>query len=454
MPIPQRKVKISLNKTEPTKLTAEILQKQLASIGLTCIYTEKENLSASISEVKSKLPSGVIQTYGIKSYKQSEDGKAFYTNEFDGQFDVGSLSYNGLEKASEANWEPDSSALGYSTELEYIQFPSHFDYLVKNRSSFTGIKYQPTTYTGKFTSVDSIKSLFVNVGTIASASLVKGLDKDSIESVLSNAIAPINDANVQDYDVSDSRVIFLVENYNPETREADAIGVLTINWHLVIKDYKKKKDSLKHDTTLTIWSRSVLYDSIDALNADVEFVQSHFKNNLFLFKIPAKPSTVEIFPSLPPAIKDTFSKSLPKISKEDFVEVIVLYSPDLDNIGSLDNSNSDADTKYSKSVTSGFTFTASQSFSTELSFEASAEVVKAGFKIGFNITFTEQWSESTTETMEFTVPAGKKAFTYQGYLLAAILRYDPANDSYKYVDFSRFMTNILTTTRTPIEAAS
>ena len=52
------------------------------------------------------------------------------------------------------------------------------------------------------------RAVFANVGTDASATLVKGLDKESIESVLTNAIAPLSDPNASNYDVSDSRVIF------------------------------------------------------------------------------------------------------------------------------------------------------------------------------------------------------------------------------------------------------
>ena len=59
-----------------------------------------------------------------------------------------------------------------------------------------------------------------------------------------------------------SRVIFLVENYDPVTKNADAIGVLTIWWHLTIQDYRNKpKDATQHETKLTIKSRSVFYSS-------------------------------------------------------------------------------------------------------------------------------------------------------------------------------------------------
>jgi len=445
MPIPAKKMKINLTKTAPTELTVENLQKQLNNIGLSCKLASKLNLKEYITTVKSELPEGAIQTFGINGPAKSTDGSLCFKSEFDAV----NRTYLGLEESAVGNWKPDASGIGYSDSLEYIQFSSHFDYLMKNRPSFTGVKLDQPAYKKKYNTVDGIKSLFVKVGKNASASLIKGLDKDSIEAVLSNAIAPLAKSQVKDYDESDNRVIFLVDNYNPSTQEADGIGVLTINWRLQIKDYKEKKKNLKHDTNLKIHVRSVVYSSLAALYTDIEFVKSHLKTNMFMLAIPSK-NTVEIFDALPPACADTFHKSLPTVTKHDHVDVIVLYSPDLDNIGCLDNSNSDGESSYSKSVTSGFTFTSSQTLSGEIYFEASAEVVKAGIKVGFSITFTEQWNSSTTETMSFSVPAGKKAFTYQGYLYAATLRFDAESGNYKYVDYGKFMSNILMTSKVPL----
>jgi len=71
------------------------------------------------------------------------------------------------------------------------------------------------------------------------------------------------------YASTGSRVIFLVENYDPVTKNADAIGVLTIWWHLTIQDYRNKpKDATQHETKLTIKSRSVFYSSLDDLYGD------------------------------------------------------------------------------------------------------------------------------------------------------------------------------------------
>lgn len=441
MPIPRKKIPISLKSATPTPLTVDALKKQLTDIGLTCRDADESKLADHISSVKNQLPSGVVQAYAIFKPATQPVKNTF-----------GLLA--SVETSSTGNWEPDSTGLGYGSTLEYIQYETHFDWLKSNRPSFTGIQDKPPQYHGKYDTVDAVKKMFINVGTDASATLVKGVDKLAIESVLSNAIAPLSDPNASNYDVSDSRVIFLVENYNPETQKADAVGVLTIQWHLKINDYKEKKKSPKHETWLTVKSRSVLYSSIDEMDGDYLAAYTHFKDNSYAMlatgAIP-KISKVTIFDALPPSDRNTFINSLPVVSTTKYVDVIVLYAPNLQNVGSIDNTNSATTTTYSSSVTSGFTFSMSQTISAEASFEASAEVVKVGFKIGLSISFTEQWSSSQTTSFSFSVPGGKKAFTYQGYLLSRILRFDANTGNYSYLpEVGRFVTNILSTSDTPL----
>ena len=213
------------------------------------------------------------------------------------------------------------------------------------------------------------------------------------------------------------------------------------------KGLQTKKENPKHDTTLTIKARSVLYSSLEDMNADYLAAESHFKHNSFLLSsIPIR-NKVEIFTAIPPATRDTFNKSLPKSATTNQLEAIILFSPNLQNVGTIDNTNSDTTTTYEKSITSSFTFSTSQTFSAE----ASAEVVKSGFKIGFSISFTEQWSSSNTESFSFSVGPGKKAFTYQGYLQARILRYNPVDDTFAYDNsIARFVTNIPSTSEVPL----
>lgn len=437
--IPRQRVPIALEAATPTKLTVEDLKDQLTDIGLTCPDSAKDKLADYIREVEAKIPVGSVETYAL--LKPTHDP---------------ALRLEGLvgdyEQSSTGNWQPDSTGLGYATTLEYIQYAEHFDWLVANVPSFTGIKNDPPTYSGKYDSIDAVKQMFSQVATDASATLVKGLDKQSVESVLSNAIAPLNDKNAQDYKPGpQSRVIFLVENYNPSTQEADAVGVLTVVWDLTIKDYKEKKKAPLHATTLTVNCRSVLYSSLDAMYADYLAAKTHFKENAFL-AIPPKPAKVTIFDKRPPAIEDTFVNSLPVLATAEELKVIVLFAPNLQNVGTIDNTNSDVTTTYEKSITSGFTFSMAQQLSVEANFEAGVVFAKGEFKVGLTFTFTEEWSSSTTETMSFSVPGGKKACTYQGYLMAQILSYSAKSGTYTYKETARLLSNILATSAAPIVA--
>ncbi|MBI9115908.1 hypothetical protein [Sanguibacter suaedae] len=441
MPIPRRKIPAQLATATPTELTVDDLKRQLTDIGLTCPDSAEDKLQEYITEVESQLQRGSTETLAI--LRPATDPTRLAAG-------LGAL-HEDWEKSSEGNWTPDATGFGYGPDLEYIQFPTHFDWLAANNPRFAGVANSPPTYTGDFDSVSAVKMLFVNVALDASSTLVKGLDKASMQSVLSNAISPLSDANAKNYEPGpDTRVIFLVENYDPSTQEADAIGVLTIWWDLKIHDYKKKsKDDPKHRTSLEVRARSVLYSSVEELKADVLAVETHFKSNAFMM-IPKPTTEVTIFEKRPPATRDTFVHSLPKVATEDSLQAIVLFAPNLQNVGCIDNTASPTTTTYSKSITSGFTFSTTQTLGAEAAFEATVLVAKVNFKVTFSISFTEQWSEETTETFSFSVPPGEKAFTYQGYLLAQILTFDAATGTYSYGKPARFVTNILTTSAEPL----
>lgn len=430
MPIPPQTIPVNLSKATPSEMTVDKLETQLTAIGLTCESTERKLLEGYIKDVKTLLPNGTAQSLMI--LKPDATGEALIESSF-------------------GHWVPDGT-YGYQTQLEYIQYKAHFDWLKANRTSFTGTEANPPQYSGRASTVSAIKDQFVKVAIVASSTLINGLDEASMESVLSNAIAPLTDKNAKNYDVSDSRVLFLVENYNPTTKEADGIGVLTITWHLVIKDYKEKKKAPEHDWQLTVSARAVLYSSLVAMQADYNAALAHFKDlsRFVLAGIPPEKTKVEVFPSLPPADHSTFIHSLPLVNKADYVDVIVLYAPDLQNIGSIENTDSPATTTFQKSVTSGFTFSTTQELSVTANFEVSVEIVKAGVSIGLSISFTEQWSKSTTETMSFTVPPKAMAFTYQGYMMSALLRYDPSDNTYSYRETARFLTSVIATSEKPL----
>lgn len=446
MPIPQKTIPIDLDPATPTALTPEELKKQLHNIGLNCEHTDPAFLKEYIKEVLAGIPSGAVETYSIlKPAAKTEKPLEGMLGDF--------------VESSVGNWMPNSTALGYAANLEYLIFQEHFDWLHANRPSFTGTT-DSENFKRRYDSVASIKSAFANLATTASSALVKGLDKGSIESVFSNAISPLDDSQARDYDKKDSRVIFLVDGYDPNTKQADAIGVLGVDWHLVIKDYKHKKQAIKHDTTLDVTARAVLYSSLATMEADLAAAQAHFKGNSFggrgylLGGIPARDTTVEIYDQRPPADGTTFRKSLPLVATSQKAQVIVLFAPDLQNIGSIDNTRSKATSSYAKSVTTGFTFSSTQELSIGAEFEAGIVLVKGKVTVGFSISFTEQYSKETSETINFTVPPGELAFTYQGTLQSQVLEYDPGTDQYTYQAESRFLSPIIATTAEPIAAGT
>jgi hypothetical protein len=450
MPIPKKRVPIQLEKQEPTQLTVESLKEQFDNMGLTCAHTDPARLEKYKNEVQERFFPGQNQSFAINRPTPSLDGRPFY-NSIYGDSDAPFLGY---EEASKSDWKPEGSGLGYSTQLSTVAFPRNFQFLMVNRPSFNGNQSEEKTTKGKYATVDAVKNMFVQVGVEASASLVKGLDKTTLNSILSNAIAPLNEKNVKDYYNADSRVVFLVDNYDPETNQADAIGVLGIDWRLTIVDYKEKKKSPTHDTTLIVSTRSVLYDDLNALDGDLQFIKSHFGADLF-GGIPPRSKKLKIFEKLPPANQDTFDQSLPVIAKDDFVDVIVLYAPDLQSVGAIDNSDSDIQTTYSKTIASGFTFSMSEKISVGAEFEAGVVFAKGKFSVGLEVSFTEQWNESQSETISFSAPGRKKAFTYQSYLLSRHLRFNPSDGSFKYSGSEgRFLTNVLKTTEAPITGLS
>ena len=130
---------------------------------------------------------------------------------------------------------------------------------------------------------------------------------------------------------------------------------------------------------------------------------------------------------------------------------MVVYAPDLENIGCIDNTGSDGQAQYSKTITSGFTFTAGQKISGGFKYGAGALFSKAEFNINFEISFTEQWNSSQSETVTFTVPKDSKAFLYQGYLRSAVLEFNTKTFQYSYKDQGRFLSNIIKTTPKPID---
>jgi hypothetical protein len=449
MPIHGQKIPLDLASATPTALTPENLQAQLNDIGLTCKYTSRYNLSAFIGEVKSQIPDTpeATQVWGIVNPAAALAAPEGYERAMAAALSAGD--------APTGNWTPNPQALGYATYLHYVV--AHYDWLKANRPTFTGQR-EANNYSQAYDSVESIKSAFVNLATNMASVVASGLNRAAIEATFSDIISPMTDSQAKDYDKTDSRVLMLVDDYDPTADTANGIGVLMVEWRLVIKDYKKKKEAMKYNTTLDITATAVEYGAVAPLMADYNAALAHFKTTLDAAAvaltgngtIPPRDTKLTIFAQLPSADQDTFQRSLPLVATAQESEVIVLYAPELDNIGSIDNSNSDASTSFSKSMTSGFSFSSTQSLKIGAEFEAGALFAKAKFTMEFTLSFSQTSSRSSTETIAFDVPAGKKCFTYQGTLNAAVLTFDAQEGTFTYTNAGRFQTPILATSRTPL----
>ena len=170
--------------------------------------------------------------------------------------------------------------------------------------------------------------------------------------------------------------------------------------------------------------------------------------------IPPPSTSLTIFPTMPPEVQDTFSKGVPALGTNNQQIALILFSPNLQIVGSMDNSNSDATCSYQLSVSTGFTFSATESFSISEKVGVSIEIVTEEVTTTFALSFTQQWNTTRTETMTFNCPAGKKAFVYQGTLMSRQLAFNAQTGQFAWTSApASVLTELLLTSRTPIGQA-
>lgn len=444
-PIPIKKIPINLTKDTPSKVTAEELKEELNAIGLRCKETRIEKLEKYIEETVSTFGNGNTQGFGIFKYNPP-DVAEFYEKGYTSK-SIAELAP--LTETIHSNWKP-TDACPYMTDLAVVGNSKHFDYLLDNYSGFAG-KKSSQQYKKNDTTVDAVKKQFTSIALNISSTLVDDLDKDQMEAVFNKTIAPVDPSSTNYDSDTQSRNILLVKGYNESKKECDAIGVINVEYRLQISDYKEKKDTHK-SYTLDVAVRTSLYTDTSKLEAEVTYLQNIFKNTMFFDAgIPFNPE-VKIYDSLPPEVKDTFIHSLPmEQTKNNIISCMVLYAPDLENIGCIDNTNSEGQAQYSKTITSGFTFTFGQKISAGLKYSAGTILTKAELSANIEISFTEQWNKSQSETVTFTVPKNAVAYLYQGYLQCAVLEFNTDTFKYSYKEKGRFLSNIIKTAPKPID---
>ncbi|MDE7254011.1 MAG: hypothetical protein K2O32_13870 [Acetatifactor sp.] len=437
------RIPITLNECSPTPLNPEALTQQLNDLGLHCEETHGERLKKSIEDVISKIKLGELTTFGV--YR---DGGKLRTEQLpnevvDNIFAKDALSMlidKRFTKEANGSWE-EGPTEQYTSKLLVVQERDNYRYLKENRPDFPYAEEPEKEIKKRMSTAEAIKEMFTEAATTCTAATVQGIDKTTLEATFSNALADVNESTIKEhYEITNNRVIMLVYDYDPQNHNCAGVGVVTCEWHLEIKDYKDKKKKAK--TVLNISARSVLYEDTGALDVHYAMAIAREKGACCLVdrSIPLK-SEVKVYDSLPPANVDTFVNSLPCKTDTEYAEVMVFYSSNLQEVGFIDNTLSEAEVTYSKSLTSGFMTQTTVGISAEINFEINAEVYKAGAKIGFNVSLTDQWSKSQTETISFRIPAGKKAFLYQVTILCARLRLNAKTGKYSYVEYGKFLTD-------------
>jgi hypothetical protein len=172
--------------------------------------------------------------------------------------------------------------------------------------------------------------------------------------------------------------------------------------------------------------------------------------------IPPPPqSTLKIFESDPgPATDVVFKQGILSTNTANESLSIILFSPNLQLVASMDNTQSQATSTYTTSVSRGFTFSATQSVSITNEVGVNIEVVSAKTSVTFALSFTEQWNTTDTITISFSCPPGQQAFVYQGTLMSKVMSFSAANAQYSWTGAAgKALTEVLVTTATPIGAA-
>ena len=128
-----------------------------------------------------------------------------------------------------------------------------------------------------------------------------------------------------------------------------------------------------------------------------------------------------------------------------------MFSPDLRPVGSIDNLESNVRTTFEKEVTTGFTFTSSQTISSSFTVKGTVGVATLSGTIGFSLEFSETWEKSSTITTSFSCPPESRAFLYQGTLKARRLILNSTTGKLSWGAEAHFLTETLTTAQKPLK---
>lgn len=448
-------IKTDLVKCDPTHINPDEISRQLHNIGLYCEETRGDRLKKNIEDVINHVKDGKCQVIGV--YREKKASSAMLPPEImsrlkycDGNA-IGFLSNTIYEQIADGEWKP-VGAGDFQLHIRTLIAEDVYKYFKENIREFPWAEASKNRDT-EVSTVDAIKSLFMEAAEACTATVIEGISRASVESIFSSALDDI-DKEVLTKDFhgeSKPTIVEFQKNYDSTTRNSDGVGALRYKWTIDIKNYQEKKQEPKHNVKIHVEACSILYTSEDLLKDHYKKACEHFKLLQMLTSndFHTDPS-VTVFESIPEPSIDVFQNSLPSTATYEYVDAIVFYQSDVQKLGFFDNTQSSAAASYTKSITSGFSTAFTVGLSAEVNFEMSAVVAKFGAKFGFNVSLTNQWTQTQTDTISFQIPAGKKAYLYQVTLLCARLRYYPSKIKYEYVEYGKFLSDAYKTTENPL----
>ncbi len=447
--IPRRAISIDLARSQAAQLTGEVLSKELKNVGLTCALASPKNCERYIRNVTNRLPLGKNQAFGIYMGDPSQiDHLARLNPDFE---PTEAVPFPGAGIRIDSSWKPSQGALGYASDLMLVLAEANFNALRNHFEDFYCNDQGESESVKNDTTVEAIQSFFAETLTTAANTMIDGIDIADMKAVCTRLLQPKMKSD-QNYDVSSFFIIFLVQDYNEQMHEASSIGAVILNWTLFVKNVSNKKEQT-HETKIKLSGRSVIYDNVSVLDKHVDFLKTLITANQGdLAGIPNVDKLI-IFPERPAACIETFRHGLPLLSKGQEARVLVLYSPNLNQVGMIDNTGTQATCSYSIALTTGFTQGESKSISSELSLEAGCEFMKAGFKISMNMTFYSESTQTREETVCYQVPADAKAYLYQGYVRYSTLCLNITTRALTYREDGLYLNNFVKTSTKPLTGA-
>lgn len=414
LPIQKKGVSIECTAGTPAQLTKEMVSDKLHNIGLNCEYTTPDAAGKLMNEVCGALEKGRNQSFCIL---ENPDTNALLLciagrNQ--------RLTLESFRKCSDseiaASWTPASTALGYASELTGVIHEASYGWLKQHFIDFAGHEIGPTSRTQRDTTVEAIKDFFGTTLATLAASIVGNLDVNDMKAVCTRMLPPVPEQK-DTYRDRNSFLIYLLDNYRPEEGEADGIGVIALDWELTVENYNKnKKQCPKHDSIVTLSTRSAVYDDVKVLEKHFQAV-NQITDGLRKMHRLKQNRQMKIYSELPPLTEELLTEGIPLASTENTAKSLILYCTEEKQIKQFDNTDSDRPLQVVFDIFYGMD-------SKETMVPGTSNGIRISTESGEKSFFSETLLRKHINRMRCCVPAGKTCSVWQRQISWAVVGLD------------------------------